>query len=107
MVTVNSGACNRSNSLVPYADRPLPAVKKNKRNAAKRFIPAPSIYPLAIRIMRLPEVVNRVGLQRAAIYQHIAKGSFPKQIAIGERAVGWLEHEIDAWLQALVAAREF
>jgi len=43
------------------------------------------------RIMRLPEVIARVGLRRASIYQHIAAGSFPKQIVLGVRAVGWLE----------------
>jgi prophage regulatory protein len=47
----------------------------------------------------------RVGLKRASIYQHMATGMFPKQIALGIRAVGWLESEIDAWLTARVQAR--
>jgi len=57
------------------------------------------------RILRLPEVMARVGLKRASIYQHVAAGTFPKQIALGIRAVGWLESEIDAWLTARVQAR--
>jgi len=63
--------------------------------------PASSDLPTSkpsIRILRLPEVINRVGLKRAAIYLHIAQGNFPKQISLGAHAVGWLEHEIDAWL---------
>jgi prophage regulatory protein len=52
----------------------------------------------ATRILRLPEVKARVGLCRASIYQRIAIGSFPKQISLGARAVGWLEHEIEAWI---------
>jgi len=56
-----------------------------------------------VRIIRLPEVMNRVGLKRASIYAAIARGSFPKQIALGDRAVGWIEQEIDAWLAARVA----
>jgi prophage regulatory protein len=57
------------------------------------------------RILRLPEVMARVGLKRASIYQHIAAGTFPKQIALGVRAVGWLESEIDAWLTVRVQER--
>lgn len=59
-----------------------------------------------MRILRLPEVVERVGLKRASIYQHMGQGTFPKQIALGERAVGWIESEIEAWLTAKVLARK-
>ncbi|HVN85849.1 MAG TPA: AlpA family phage regulatory protein [Candidatus Binatia bacterium] len=31
----------------------------------------------------------------------IAQGSFPKPISLGGRAVGWLEAEIQEWLQSL------
>jgi prophage regulatory protein len=58
------------------------------------------------RILRLPEVIARVGLKRASIYQHIATGSFPKQISLGIRAVGWLESEIDQWLAVRISARQ-
>jgi prophage regulatory protein len=57
------------------------------------------------RILRLPEVMARVGLKRASIYQHMAAGTFPKQIALGVRAVGWLESEIDTWLTTRIQAR--
>ena len=56
-------------------------------------------------ILRLPEVMQRVGLKRASIYLHMAQGKFPKQIHLGDRAVGWLEPEIDAWLAVRVHAR--
>jgi prophage regulatory protein len=54
------------------------------------------------RILRLPDVINRVGLKRASIYAAIAQGSFPKQITLGDRAVGWIEQEIEAWLEARI-----
>lgn len=57
------------------------------------------------RILRLPDVMDRVGLRRASIYQHMASGTFPKPIALGIRARGWLEHEIDAWIAVRVQAR--
>jgi len=59
-----------------------------------------------IRILRLPEVITRVGLRRASIYAYIAQSVFPKQISLGPRAVGWLEHEIDAWLLVRIQARQ-
>ncbi|PLX39960.1 MAG: hypothetical protein C0608_10345 [Deltaproteobacteria bacterium] len=33
------------------------------------------------------------------MYNHISKDSFPKPIKLGPRASGWLESEIDSWLQ--------
>jgi len=55
-----------------------------------------------INILRLPDVMKRVGLKHTAIYLRISQGKFPKQISLGGRAVGWLEHEIDAWLIARI-----
>ena len=50
------------------------------------------------KILRLPKVKERVGLSRSTIYLKIAKGEFPQSISLGERAVGWLEEDIDNWL---------
>lgn len=53
-----------------------------------------------LKILRRNEVENRTGLSRSTIYARIAEGSFPRPIDLGGgRAVGWIEAEIDAWLQ--------
>ena len=57
------------------------------------------------RLLRLPEVMSRVGLKHSMIYLRMKEGKFPKQVSLGARAVGWLEHEIDSWLQELVSKR--
>jgi prophage regulatory protein len=49
-------------------------------------------------ILRLRQVMARVGRSRSGIYQLIALGEFPKSIKLGARAVGWLESEIDEWI---------
>jgi prophage regulatory protein len=50
-------------------------------------------------ILRLPAVKARTGLSRSTIYLRISKNSFPKPISLGgQRAVGWIEKEIDDWL---------
>jgi prophage regulatory protein len=61
-----------------------------------------------MRILRLPAVIERVGLCRAAIYKAVAERRFPAPVALapGCRAVGWLENEITAHLQRCVAERK-
>ena len=55
-------------------------------------------------IMRLPEVIAITGLSRSTIYFRMALGTFPKQVCLGGRAVGWLEDEIQDWLQNQIRA---
>ena len=50
-------------------------------------------------ILRLPAVKATTGLSRSTIYLLVAEGSFPKPVGLGRRAVGWLEAEIQDWLQ--------
>ena len=50
-------------------------------------------------ILRLPAVILRTSISRSNIYDKISKGEFPKQISLGgNRAVGWVESEIDEWI---------
>lgn len=56
------------------------------------------------RIIRLPEVLDRVGLSRTTIYEKMKNGEFPKQLKFG-RTSGWLESEIDAWIEKLANSR--
>lgn len=56
------------------------------------------------RILRLPQVKSITGLSRSTIYFRIDLGTFPKQVCLGGRAVGWLEDEIQEWLQDQIDA---
>ena len=58
------------------------------------------------RMLRLADVEVRVGKKHAALYADMARGTFPKPIPLGKKAVGWLEHEVDAWLQARITERD-
>jgi prophage regulatory protein len=55
-------------------------------------------------ILRLPQVKKSTGLSRSTIYLRIAEGTFPKPVGLGGRAVGWLEAEIQDWLQQRIEA---
>jgi len=60
---------------------------------------------MSTSILRLPAVKSRTGLSRSTIYQRVADGDFPRPVSLGPRAVGWLAHEVDAWIEDRVAAR--
>jgi prophage regulatory protein len=61
--------------------------------------------PVVLRMLRLPEVMQRTGLTRSRIYEMEAKGRFPKRVKIAERASAWVEHEVEAFLLERMAAR--
>jgi prophage regulatory protein len=49
-----------------------------------------------LKVIRLPEVVDICGRSKGSIYLDGLKGVFPPPISLGERAKGYLEHEIKA-----------
>jgi prophage regulatory protein len=55
---------------------------------------------MSAQLLRLPQVMDRVGLRPTRIYELMGDGSFPKPIRLGERAVAWLADEVSAWITA-------
>lgn len=53
---------------------------------------------MATTILRLPAVKARTGLSRSTIYLRISEDRFPKPVSLGGRAVGWIEAEVNDWL---------
>ncbi len=53
------------------------------------------------RLLRLPEVISRVGLRRSAIYQRMSEGRFPKCRSLGPKCSVWVEAEINAWIESV------
>jgi prophage regulatory protein len=66
--------------------------------AAAAIEPASAAPP---RLLRLPEVMDRVGLRRSAIYQRMSEGRFPKCRSLGPKCSVWVEAEINAWVEAI------
>lgn len=50
-------------------------------------------------ILRLPAVESLTGYKRSHIYRLARAGSFPKPIALGPGAVGWVKAEVIAWIE--------
>jgi prophage regulatory protein len=57
-----------------------------------------------LTLLRQREVTKRCGLPRASLYAQISKGQFPKPIPLTQRSVAWLSTEVDAWIEARIAA---
>ena len=51
------------------------------------------------KIIRMPQLLEITGISRAHIYALINRREFPRPIRLGQRAVGWLTTDIDAWLK--------
>ena len=49
--------------------------------------------------IRIKKVEAKTGLKKSMIYDLMSKEQFPKSIKIGERAVAWIESEVDKWIQ--------
>ena len=77
--------------------KPQPQQNDDRSRESNALPPAP---PPA-RLLRLPEVIDRVGLRRSAIYQRMSEGRFPKSRSLGPKCAVWVEAEIDEWIQAV------
>ena len=75
-------------------------------NFVCRFIQRLEDSMMTDKIQKLSQVINDTGLGRSSIYASIAAGTFPKQIKIGLRSVGWLDSEVRIWLADRVRARD-
>lgn len=53
-------------------------------------------------ILRLRQVTQRTGLSRSTIYARIKAGQFRPPISLGARAVGWLESDVEEFINSCV-----
>jgi prophage regulatory protein len=57
-------------------------------------------------IIRLPMVKRKSGKSRSGIYKDMANNLFPQSVPLGDRAVGWVEAEVDEWIQQRIDLRD-
>lgn len=57
-------------------------------------------------LLRLPDVVARVGLQKSSIYEMLGRNppAFPRPVKLSRRAVCWPASSIDAWITERIKA---
>ena len=77
----------------------------NSFSTEERLHAEPTPTAKSVRLLRRRQVEELVGLKRAAIYALQKSGRFPRAVKITERAVGWVEAEIYAWLRERAKTR--
>ena len=55
---------------------------------------------LEVQIVRLRATEAKTGIKKTKIYKLMRESKFPPCIRLGDgRAVGWLEEDLDRWIQ--------
>ena len=54
------------------------------------------------KFLRLPSVIEKVGLSRSQIYKLIQQGDFPEPVKIGPKISVWIEEKLEVWMDAQV-----
>jgi prophage regulatory protein len=61
-----------------------------------------------LRLLRLPEVLHRVGWSRSSLYRAIQRGEFPAPVKLGggasARASAWDSRAVDCYCNERIAA---
>ena len=78
----------------------MPALGQRKPLPQWHFAPDQVPAYCGIRLLRRAEVEELTGLPHSTFYPRIPLGAFPAQIPLGEWAVRWVAHEVEAWVRA-------
>jgi prophage regulatory protein len=54
----------------------------------------------------MAEAVRQTGLPKSSIYALLKEGNFPKRLQLSTRCIGFVESEIQDWVQARIAERD-
>ncbi|WP_186728061.1 AlpA family transcriptional regulator [Vibrio sp. T20] len=52
-----------------------------------------------MRFLKLKEVIEKTALSHSAIYRKMNDNNFLLSINLGDRAVAWVEGDIDDWIE--------
>lgn len=59
-----------------------------------------------IRFLRLPAVMDRVGVKETTIWRLVKRGEFPRPVKVTKYASAWVESEVNDYMAKLIAGRE-
>ena len=63
-------------------------------------------FPLQKQIHRMKAVQAKTGLGRSSIYNQVRAGKLAKPVPLTGRTVGWVDSDIEAWIDARSAERD-
>ncbi|MHB1087100.1 MAG: helix-turn-helix transcriptional regulator [Minisyncoccota bacterium] len=59
-----------------------------------------------MKLISIKAVAERTGVSKRQLYTEVAEGRFPRPVQLTSRRVGWVESEIDAWIEGRIARRD-
>lgn len=58
------------------------------------------------RILSIKDVTSQLGISKSGLYNLVRNGYLPKGIALGARKVGWLQSDVDDFIQKQLKKRQ-
>lgn len=52
------------------------------------------------------DVLDRTCLSRTVLHRLVKAGEFPKPVPVGRQRIGYVEAEVDAWIDSRIALRD-
>jgi prophage regulatory protein len=53
------------------------------------------------QVIRFPDLNKKLGgVSRSTVFRWVRDKQFPKPINLGKNSVGWLEEQVEAWLES-------
>lgn len=59
-----------------------------------------------MKLIRLKEVMACTGLGRTSVYKFMSENRFPQSVSLGDRAVAWVESEVQDWILERIGERD-
>jgi prophage regulatory protein len=56
--------------------------------------------------IRLPAVLQKVGMSKSFVYDLITQDKFPKPVKVSSRISCWVTAEVEQWVQERIDARD-
>ena len=56
--------------------------------------------------IRLPAVLQKVGMSKSFVYDLITQDKFPKPVKVSSRISCWVAAEVEQWVQERIDARD-
>ena len=78
--------------------KPSSRARRTRRSRAMSEQPIEQRTNAPIRFLRISAVEALTGLSRTTIYDWSAQGRFPRAVRLSERAVRWIESEVEEWM---------
>ena len=97
--------CGRRSGGRPRRDRGAPASLRCRGTVGAGGVSQESSQPPdPNRILRRREVEHRTSLSRTTLWRMMRRGEFPRHLQLSANRIGWLEADIENWIQGRARA---